>query len=127
MLMFGESLLTCKVKSFNTHLLYTIMKAIYNIFALFAKTNIIWITLAVFTLNVSSCKNEELPNVIEDGTTGFLTWKFTEDGVLNIGGKGLMPDYEYSFEPFITPWHSYRSDIKTVMIGKGVTDRKSVV
>ncbi len=53
------------------------------------------------------------------GTCGEnLTWNFdTSTGVLSITGTGDMKDYRYSN----VPWYSYRSSIKSVTIGNGVT------
>ena len=87
----------------------------------FTKTSVVLIALAIFTLNMSSCK-DELPKIIEEGTTGSLLWKFTDDGVLIISGIGRMPDYKYDYELQLTntPWYSYRDAIKTVVIHNGV-------
>ena len=94
----------------------------------FTKTSIVWIALAIFTLNLSSCK-DELPipdeteyNVIEEGITGSLSWKLTKDSVLSISGKGAMLNYyDKEKEAVISPWYYYRNAIKTVVIDDGVT------
>lgn len=49
-----------------------------------------------------------------------VTWNLnTETGVLMISGTGAMKDYDYYGSP--APWYSYRSSVKTVTIGSGVT------
>ena len=59
---------------------------------------------------------------IYSGTCGDnLTWALdTETGVLEIDGEGEMYDYEYSGN-MRSPWYDYRSYIKTVEFGEGVT------
>lgn len=47
-----------------------------------------------------------------------LTWTLDESGTLTISGKGKMKVYD-SFSDW--PWHSYTSQIKTVVIQYGVT------
>ncbi len=48
-----------------------------------------------------------------------LTWTLdTETGVLEITGKGQMAYWPWGYGQ---PWESYRSDIKTIVIGDGVT------
>ena len=52
-----------------------------------------------------------------EGDGSNLTWTLdTETGVLKIEGRGEMADYSSS-----TSWYNYRSSIKTVKIGDGVT------
>ena len=46
-----------------------------------------------------------------------LTWSFSPEGTLIISGTGAMPNYAI----VNTPWHSYRSDITSVIIQEGVT------
>ena len=46
-----------------------------------------------------------------------LTWTLGLDGELTISGTGAMADYEWNG----TPWASARSEIKSVVIGDGVT------
>jgi hypothetical protein len=53
----------------------------------------------------------------ESGTTGPLTWSL-DDGRLTISGTGAMPDY---FSAGNAPWYSYRSSVRAVVIGEGVT------
>ena len=57
----------------------------------------------------------------QSGTCGNnLTWNLNaETGVLTISGTGRMKDYEYSSD---VPWYGYRSSIKSVIIGDGVTN-----
>ncbi len=51
------------------------------------------------------------------GSCGNLTWSLSS-GTLTISGNGSMDDY-YTYSD--TPWNSYRSSIKEVVIGDGVT------
>jgi fibronectin type 3 domain-containing protein len=46
-----------------------------------------------------------------------VSWVMTADGTLTISGTGAMADYEWNG----TPWASARSEIKSVVIGDGVT------
>ena len=46
-----------------------------------------------------------------------VEWVMTLDGTLTISGTGAMADYEWNG----TPWASARSEIKSVVIGDGVT------
>lgn len=55
---------------------------------------------------------------VASGTCGDnLTWVLTDDGVLTISGTGAMADYTYK----TTPWYQLRDQVKTVIIGNGVT------
>ncbi len=54
------------------------------------------------------------------GTCGDkLTWSLSDDGTLTISGTGDMYDYELLGTN--TPWNSLRSQIKSVIIERGVT------
>lgn len=56
------------------------------------------------------------------GTAGSLIWQLTPDGELSITGSGAMPDYYLTIENVSTaPWQQYRTKIKSVMIGNGIT------
>ena len=57
---------------------------------------------------------------MDSGTCGEnLTWQLDEDGTLTISGQGEMSDYELLINE--SPWHSACEDIKTIIIGEGVT------
>ena len=60
-------------------------------------------------------------NAEESGTCGpKLKWHLTDDGVLTISGKGKMNDYSVNNRaPWYKPW--YKSDIKRIIIGDGIT------
>jgi hypothetical protein len=69
--------------------------------------------------SVGSIGGEE---IVASGTTGQCAWVLTGtsgDYTLTISGSGAMADYSSSLEE--TPWHSYREDIKTLVIGQGVS------
>ena len=55
--------------------------------------------------------------IVEEGTTGALSWKLDENGVLTISGNGEMPDYEWN----TMPWYDFRELIKTVVVEPGIT------
>ena len=55
--------------------------------------------------------------VIATGVSGDTTWTYDSKGVLTIGGIGAMADYEAKG----TPWEAYRTQVKKVVIGEGVT------
>ena len=73
-----------------------------------------------FTACSSSDNEPNVPNVpeIASGTTGSLTWKLTEDGVLTISGNGEMPNYANTD---YVPWYSHRNSVEKVVITSGVT------
>ncbi|MBR5157874.1 MAG: leucine-rich repeat domain-containing protein [Clostridia bacterium] len=48
-----------------------------------------------------------------------LSWELEDDGTLSISGSGDMKTFYYNTSK--PPWYSYRSKIKNVFIGKGVT------
>ena len=50
------------------------------------------------------------------------TWSY-ENGVLTIGGKGMMEDYydEENEEMLESPWEEYVDEITTIVIENGVT------
>ena len=52
------------------------------------------------------------------GTTGNVSWMLDDNGTFTVSGKGAMADYSLS-NP--SPWDSYGSSIKAVVIGEGVT------
>ena len=59
-------------------------------------------------------------DVVDSGSCGDkLTWKLSDDGTLTISGTGDMYDYELLGTN--TPWNSLRSQIKSVIIERGVT------
>ena len=54
------------------------------------------------------------------GTCGDnVTWRLSDDGVLTISGTGVMADYNYYDNR--APWNSVRSQVKSVVIERGVT------
>ena len=58
--------------------------------------------------------------IVASGTCGEnLTWTLDNYGVLTISGVGSMENY-YS-DPTQQPWYSYRNEIETVVINKGVS------
>ena len=52
-----------------------------------------------------------------DANGANVTWKLTSDGTLTISGTGEMADYEWEG----TPWYDLRSQVKTIIIKRGVT------
>ena len=60
----------------------------------------------------------------DEGVCGdSLTWRFSPaSGVLTILGEGEMYDFEHSIrDPLAAPWSNYRSEIKKVILGSGIT------
>lgn len=48
-----------------------------------------------------------------------ITWSFNPDtGVLTLTGTGAIPDYS----SYNTPWNSFKTHIKEIVIGSGITD-----
>ncbi len=63
------------------------------------------------------------PCLIASGTCGAnLTWELSCDSVLTISGTGAMTDYSYDYsqQKPQTPWNSYLSVIKSVIVEDGV-------
>ena len=65
------------------------------------------------------------PGVYADGGTcgDDVTWDFDEEtGVLTLGGRGDMSDYEYPAQSWSgQPWRSYMDEITSVVVEPGVT------
>ena len=53
-----------------------------------------------------------------EGDGSNLTWTLDDEGTLRIEGKGRMKDYNWRNG---SPWYNYRSSVKSVVIGEGVT------
>ena len=57
--------------------------------------------------------------IIQSGSCGnSTTWKLDDAGMLSINGSGDMSNYDNAES---VPWNSYRSKIKKVSIGNGIT------
>ncbi len=55
---------------------------------------------------------------VDSGTCGDnVTWRLSDDGTLTISGTGAMEDYDI----YDAPWYSFRSQVKSVIFGEGVT------
>ena len=52
------------------------------------------------------------------GTDNALTWSLYDDGTIEIGGSGAMPDFSYS-NP--APWKDFASQLTKVVVLSGVT------
>ena len=60
------------------------------------------------------------PEIIASGVCGDdLTWTLDTDGLLTVSGTGDMADYNPDNN--ITPWNSYLSSIKEILLEPGVT------
>ena len=67
-----------------------------------------------FDFNLSA----DAAQIIDSGTCGEnLTWSLDSDGVLTVSGTGEMDDYSSDY----SPWFPVDHQIKTVIIGNGVT------
>lgn len=63
--------------------------------------------------------NASAAEIVDSGTCGDnLTWTLDDSGTLTISGSGMMNSYD-SY-PSYSPWYSYRSSIKQVVIGDSV-------
>lgn len=68
-----------------------------------------------------SITNEELTLPVS-GTCGEnLTWTLDENGTLTISGKGKMDDWGGAYNFNDVPWHSYCSNVTTVIICDGIS------
>ena len=79
---------------------------------------------AVCALSTSAAETSEKVEIAQtaaaSGTTGSCTWSYdSSTGKLTISGTGAMADYEDFTQ---RPWHSFRSEIKSVEIRSGVTN-----
>ncbi len=90
----------------------------------------------VMTYTCADCGDEQIGEIpmavateIASGTCGAegdnLTWTLDSDGILTISGTGAMADYAFdnsnSTSTITTPWYIYKSNIKSIVIGDGVT------
>lgn len=95
-----------KIKFKNLHIAAIVMMLVFGSFLL------------------SSCSDDnDPPLVVEEGTTGSLSWKLDENGLLTISGTGEMPDYIYDVSTggSSAPWFAYYKDIKKVKADNEVT------
>ena len=53
---------------------------------------------------------------VSSGTVGSLTWTLDSTGTLTVSGNGAMPDMDRF------PWEAYKSQVKSLTIGTGVTE-----
>ncbi len=60
----------------------------------------------------------ELKYSTSTGTIGNLTWSVYNNGLLEISGEGAIPTYSSTG----TPWYSYRSSIKRILVRDTVTE-----
>ena len=72
--------------------------------------------LGSISLTVSGTDAIDSGNFDADGNN--FTWTFYNNGGLVISGKGDMGRFS---EPSETPWFLYQGDIKSVVIGNGIT------
>jgi hypothetical protein len=83
------------------------------------------IILVLITALCLCAGNKALAQVVASGTTGECTWELTgtsDNYTLTISGNGAMEDYYYFYSnSYNTPWYSYRSNIKALVIQQGVT------
>ena len=71
----------------------------------------------VYNVALNTGNNDEI--IVASGTCGTnLTWELTNEGELTIEGTGEMDNYETIIQ---SPWYSYKSAIKSVIINEGVT------
>ena len=55
--------------------------------------------------------------IVDSGTSGNISWNLNKNGILNITGKGSMPDYS----SYKQPWYSHATSIKQIIVNEGVT------
>ena len=68
--------------------------------------------------------SQEAVDAVASGKCGKkLKWTLDKNGTLKITGKGSMSGYEYNTltNLYETPWVKYASDIKKIVVSKGVT------
>ena len=80
-----------------------------------------------------SATRAQIARVIMNFSTGTaeagngLRWTLSRDGTLTITGTGAIPDYPIASEVLTildvaqTPWKDYQSEIRSVVIGEGIT------
>ena len=52
------------------------------------------------------------------GTTGSVTYSYDGNGKFTVSGNGAMANYANDYS---RPWHTYRGEIKTIILENGVT------
>lgn len=82
---------------------------------------LILVAVIAVLLSVTAFAEEEHGAVIDSGECGDnLTYTVYEDGLLEIGGRGAMWDYEND-ELCCSPWYEYRETITNISFCNGVT------
>lgn len=80
-----------------------------------------FVTAVSLALSFGLCDKAEAAYIINSGSCGTgVTYTLDIEGVLTISGNGAMKNYYYT-SSLNAPWHSYGSQIKTVVISNGVT------
>ena len=94
---------------------FALALALTMIFSITPLASFVGIDFREFNLLGTKAKAETYSSDCGDN----LTWTLdTETGVLSISGTGAFSNYSSSSN---APWYSYRSSIKTIKIGNGVT------
>ncbi len=94
--------------------LFTTATATATVTATAATTTVLTALIAL-SLTLTACDPESEPVVIDKGATEHYSWTFTDDGTLTFNCDGILSiGYPYQ-------WEEHREDIKTVVLGDGVT------
>ncbi len=77
-----------------------------------------FVILLTFSLLMSVCAPTALAaDTVAEGTCGEkLTWRLDGDGILTISGTGATEDFSAA-----APWAAYKAQIKSAVVGEGVT------
>ncbi len=63
---------------------------------------------------------KDVEDVIDKKCGDNIVWEITDTGVLKLIGEGEMYDYSHT-EKVYAPWYEYRTTIKSIEIGEGIT------
>lgn len=82
--------------------------------------------MGLFTVATATDGSEIVASGYCGADGGNMTWTLDSEGTFTISGNGEMVNYSFSYSymegiKFTIPWYSNRSNIKTVIIGDGVT------
>lgn len=83
-------------------------------------------TVVAILLSLFSCINlwADTNGVIAQGVIGDnpnIAWELANDGTLTLAGTGEIPDYATAPNFRATPWEDYREQIKSLIVGDGIT------
>lgn len=81
------------------------------------RVSVIICTTLVVMACVFSTSTYAAPRVVDEGTSGSISWKLESDGKLTISGSGVV-EYKYVWN---APWNDYKDNVTDVVVNEGIT------